>query len=63
MEINFTNNLNFGKTLLNQTKVRSARDGMERVDFVEYDPKDRNDKRTMDCIGLCWGTSPPKKNI
>ncbi len=63
MKINCTNNinpvnLNFGKTVLNHTKIRMARQGTENVDFVEYDPKNRSDRHTINSIGLCWGTNP-----
>lgn len=55
MNINSVYNLSFGKTLLNQTMVRAKDGGAHNVTFVEYDPKDRDDIRRLNNIGLYWG--------
>jgi len=49
---------NFGKTLINQTNIRTKNNGITNAGFVEYDPKDANDSRMMSCIGLYWGENP-----
>ncbi len=49
------NGLNFGKTIIDKSKIRSTGYGTQNVSFVEYDPKNYDDKRRMQCIGLYWG--------
>ncbi len=48
-------NLNFRKTLLGYTNVKTARGELQEVDFVEYDPNNEKDILQISKLKSKWG--------
>lgn len=56
MKINpVLNNFNFGKTYLGKVQVKNTDDEPEYVNFVEFDPDDKNDGKELRKIKRKWG--------
>lgn len=57
MKVNFApNTINgFGKTYIDKVKVRTTGGGTADVNFVEYHPGDKNDKKQLAYLKIAWG--------
>lgn len=55
MKINpVVNYLNFGKTLIRKADAKHVDNSISKVNFVEYDPDNQDDREQILSQGICW---------